>query len=136
MCCVLRWQKRRSAGTEGKAMDARRARASIALIALVGVVLGGFGCTSEPEKGAPAEQTTERLSMEERPKHIASGFTNPAQGCALILSSDEFRVNPNPDVLTECREDYGVTLENASERFQQGVDEAIQKGETSFGKGE
>jgi len=83
-----------------------------------------------------AEITTPAKKAEERPKPIASSFANPAQGCALILSSDELRATPNPDVLAECREDYGVTLENASERFEQGVDEAIQEAEARFGKGE
>jgi hypothetical protein len=128
---------------EGREVDLRRARVSIALVSVV--LLGDLGCTSGPEKGAPAEETRETLSAEvtmsakeaeERPKPIASGFANPAQGCALILSSDEFRATPNPDVLAECREDYGVTLENASERVEQGVDEAIQKPEVLFGKGE
>lgn len=114
-------------------MEIRHARVSTALVV---VLLGGLGCTGEAEKGVPVEETKEILSAEERPKPIASGFTNPAQGCALILSSDEFRVSPNPDVLAECREDYGVTLENASERVQQGVDEAILKAEASIGKGE
>ena len=112
----------------------RRVMTSIALVGLVW--LGGLRCTSEADKGVPVEKTKETLRAEERPKPIASGFTNPAQGCALILSSDEFRATPNPDVLAECREDYGVTLENASERVEQGVDEASQKPEVLFGKGE
>jgi len=40
----------------------RRARASIALVCVV--LLGDLGCTSDPAKGAPAEETKETLSAE------------------------------------------------------------------------
>lgn len=122
--------------SKGKAMDTRRARSSLALIALVGVVLEGFGCTSEADKGVPVEKT-KRATLEEtkeitdaevttpgaakkageRTNPMASGFHNPAQACAFILSTKEFRATPDPDVLAECREDYGVTPENAAEKL-------------------
>lgn len=117
--------------SEGSEMNTRRAGASIVLAGVV--LLGGFGCTSEPEKGVPVEETEELWAAadkkEGRSKPIASNFDNPEQGCALVMNTEEFRVTPNLDVLAECQEDYGVTLENAPERFQQGVDKAIPEAE-------
>jgi hypothetical protein len=114
-------------------MDMRRVMTSIALVGLVW--LGGLGCTSEADKGVPVEKT-KRATVEEtkgttiveatartaertgeRTKPMASGFANPAQACAFVLSSKEFRPDRNPDVVAECREDYGVTLENAAEKL-------------------
>ncbi len=114
-------------------MDIRRVIASIALVGLV--LLGGIECTSEAEKGATVERTKEATVEEtkgttnvettagtakkagERTNPMASGFDNPAQACAFVLSSKEFRPDRNPDVVAECREDYGVTLENAAEKL-------------------
>lgn len=115
-------------------MDIRGARVSIAMIGVV--LLGSLGCTSEADKGVPVEKT-KRATVEEtngatvveattpaaakkageRTNPMASGFHNPAQACAFILSTKEFRTTPDPDVVAECREDYGVTLENAAEKL-------------------
>ncbi len=106
-------------------MDTRRVMASIALVGLV--LLGGIECTSEAEKGATVEETKGTTNVEtttgtakkagERTNPMASGFDNPAQACAFVLSSKEFRPERNQDVVAECREDYGVTLENAAEKL-------------------
>ena len=106
-------------------IDIRRVMASIALVGLV--LLGGTECTSEAEKGATVEETKGTTNVEatagtakkagERTNPMASGFDNPVQACAFVLSSKEFLPERNPDVVAECREDYGVTLENAAEKL-------------------
>lgn len=87
---------------------------------------GSWGDMSQEEKDAMDAKKKAGAKTKARPKPVAAEFDNPEGACVFLLSTEEARANPNSDVVAECRDEYGVTLENAPERLkevQQKLDE-------------